>query len=119
MNLGLAHCLDLWLNCINYKLNKNTKFVIKGLIWNTKKSDLFFVLHCKPNMHKAQRGERIRVGAREGFAYHSVKVTSVANDNRYKVWFQYIFSKGQSPLSIYNIALSQSDLFFDTHSVRN
>jgi hypothetical protein len=32
-----------------------------------------------------QQGKQMRVGAREGFAYHSVKLVSLANGNRYEV----------------------------------
>ncbi len=33
----------------------------------------------------AQQGKQMRVGAREGFAYHSVELVLLANGNRYKV----------------------------------
>jgi hypothetical protein len=33
----------------------------------------------------AQQGKQMRVGACEGFAYHSVKLFSLANVSRYKV----------------------------------
>jgi hypothetical protein len=33
----------------------------------------------------AQQGTRMRVGVREGFAYHSVELVSVANGNKYEV----------------------------------
>ncbi len=34
----------------------------------------------------AQQGKQMRVGAREGFAYHSVKLVLLANGNRYEVY---------------------------------
>jgi hypothetical protein len=33
----------------------------------------------------AQQGKQMRVGARKGFAYHSVKLVLLANGNRYEV----------------------------------
>jgi hypothetical protein len=33
----------------------------------------------------AQQGKQMKVGAREGIAYHSVKLVLVANGNRYEV----------------------------------
>jgi hypothetical protein len=33
----------------------------------------------------AQQGKQMRVGAREGFAYHSVKLVLLANSNNYDV----------------------------------
>jgi hypothetical protein len=33
----------------------------------------------------AQQGKLMRVGAREGFAYHSVELLLLANSNRYEV----------------------------------
>jgi hypothetical protein len=33
----------------------------------------------------AQQGKQMRVGAREGFAYHSLKLVLLANGNRYEV----------------------------------
>ncbi len=33
----------------------------------------------------AQQGKPMRVGAREGFVYHTVKLVLLANDNRYDV----------------------------------
>jgi hypothetical protein len=33
----------------------------------------------------AQQGEQMRVGAREGFAYNSVKLVLLANGSRYEV----------------------------------
>ncbi len=39
----------------------------------------------------ARQGKRMRVGAREGFAYHSVKLVLLANGDRYKVDFNTFF----------------------------
>ncbi len=33
----------------------------------------------------AQQGKQLRVGAREGFSYHSVKLILLANGDRYDV----------------------------------
>jgi hypothetical protein len=41
----------------------------------------------------AQQGKQMKVGAREGFAYHSVKLVLLANGNRYEVDYKTIFSK--------------------------
>jgi hypothetical protein len=41
----------------------------------------------------AQQGEQMRVGAREGFAYHSVKLVLLANGNRHEVDFNMFFHK--------------------------
>jgi hypothetical protein len=48
----------------------------------------------------AQQGKQMRVGAREGFAYHSVKLVLLANGDRYEVDSNTFFSKWWSPLSI-------------------
>ncbi len=55
----------------------------------------------------AQRGKQMRVGAREGFYYHSVKLVLLANVNRYEVDSNTFFPSGKAPLSILSIALSQ------------
>jgi hypothetical protein len=57
----------------------------------------------------AQQGKQMRVGARKGSAYHSVKLVSLANGNSwYDVGLNMFFSKWQGPLSIHlRIALSQ------------
>jgi hypothetical protein len=44
----------------------------------------------------AQQGKQIKVGARKGFAYHSLKLVLMANDNRYEVDFNTLFSSGKS-----------------------
>jgi hypothetical protein len=54
----------------------------------------------------AQQGKQMRVGAREGFAYRSVKLVLLANSNRYEVDSNTFFLSGKT-LSILSIALSQ------------
>jgi hypothetical protein len=39
----------------------------------------------------AQEGKQMKVGAREGFAYHSVKLGLLANVERYEVYFNTFF----------------------------
>jgi hypothetical protein len=39
----------------------------------------------------AQQGKQMRVGACEGFAYHSVKLVLLANGNRYEDDFNTFF----------------------------
>jgi hypothetical protein len=48
----------------------------------------------------AQQGEQMRVGALEGFAYHSIKLGLLANGNRYEVGSNVFFPSGKAPLSI-------------------
>ncbi len=49
----------------------------------------------------AQQGKQMKVGAREGFAYHSVKLVLLANGNRYEVDYKTIFFlSDQAPLSM-------------------
>jgi hypothetical protein len=57
----------------------------------------------------AQQGKQMRVGACEGFAYHSVKLVSLANGNRYEVDSNKLFLTGKAiyALSIQCIVLSQ------------
>jgi hypothetical protein len=42
----------------------------------------------------AQQGKQLRVGAREGFAYHSVKLVLLATGNRYEVDSNTFFLSG-------------------------
>jgi hypothetical protein len=42
----------------------------------------------------AQQGKQMRVGACEGFAYHSVNVVSLANSNMYEVDSNTLLFKG-------------------------
>jgi hypothetical protein len=44
----------------------------------------------------AQQGNQMRVGAREGFAFHLVKLVLLANGNRYEVDFNTLFLSGKS-----------------------
>jgi hypothetical protein len=44
----------------------------------------------------AQQGKQMRVGARKGFAYHSVKLALLANGNRYEVDFNMFFPSGKA-----------------------
>ncbi len=54
----------------------------------------------------AQQGKQMRVGAREGFAYHSVKLVLLANGNRYEVDSNTCFLYGKA-LYPKEIVLSQ------------
>jgi hypothetical protein len=64
----------------------------------------------------AQQGKQMRVGAREGFAYHSVKVVLLANDNRYEVDSVTFLLSGKA-LHPFNTVYcpAQTLNFFDTH----
>jgi hypothetical protein len=44
----------------------------------------------------AQQGKQVRVGASEGFAYHSVKLVLLANGNRYEVDSNTFISSGKA-----------------------
>jgi hypothetical protein len=50
----------------------------------------------------AQQGEKMRVGAREGFAYHSMKLVLLASGNRYKVEFNtfFLINKAVQPFNV-------------------
>ncbi len=106
MNLGHARCLasraptiDLWL-----EITKTKKFVIQGFNWIAKfQSQVLSSLQAK----MAQQGKQMRVGARKGLAYHSVKLVLLANGNRCDVDYNTLFLKWQSLLFIWSIALSQ------------
>jgi hypothetical protein len=64
----------------------------------------------------AQQGKHMRVGAREGFAYHSVELSLLANGKRYEVNFNpSFFIKRKNPLSIRVLPCLNADLF-DTYS---
>ncbi len=41
----------------------------------------------------AQRAKQMRVGSREGLAYHSVKVVLLANGNKYEIDSNMFFCK--------------------------
>ncbi len=63
----------------------------------------------------AQQGKQMRVGARKGFAYHSVKLVLVANCNRYEVDFNTFFLSCKALYPFKVLPCPESDLF-DTHS---
>jgi hypothetical protein len=44
----------------------------------------------------AQQGKQMRVGAREGFAYHSIKLVLLANGNKYEVDSNSFFLGGKA-----------------------
>jgi hypothetical protein len=58
----------------------------------------------------AQQGKQMRVGAREGFAYLSVKLGLLANGNRYEVDSNTFFLSGKA-LYPYILTCPNSDLF--------
>jgi hypothetical protein len=66
----------------------------------------------------AQHGKQLKVGAREGPAYHSVKLVLLAKCNSYEVDCNTFFSEPESLLSIESLALSQVWQLFETHSTR-
>ncbi len=43
----------------------------------------------------AQQGKQMRVGAREGFAYHSVRLVLLAEGNKYEVDSYTFFLRGK------------------------
>jgi hypothetical protein len=60
----------------------------------------------------AQQGKQMRVGAREGFAYHSVKVALlIANGNTYEVDSNKTFIFSQTLLGVYLLATDQAEAF--------
>jgi hypothetical protein len=85
MNLGQAHfldsraqtILDLWIG-----ITQSKKPVIQGFT-ELHNSYRKFLPDCKANWH--DMANRRELCAREGFAYHSVKLVSLANGNRYEV----------------------------------
>jgi hypothetical protein len=62
----------------------------------------------------AQQGKQIRVGAREGFAYHSVKLGLLANGNRYDVDSSMYFISGKAHYPFEVLPCPNSDHFL-TH----
>jgi hypothetical protein len=44
----------------------------------------------------AQQGKQMKVGARKGFAYHSVKLVSLANSNSYEADSKVFFFSGEA-----------------------
>ncbi len=111
LNVGQAHRLALGTPtldlCLEITISK--KFVIQGFIWITQKSNLKFLLYCKPKWHN------MIVGARKGFAYRSVKLVSLANGNRYEVDSKNVLCKWWSllfyPINYEVLLCPNSDLF--------
>jgi hypothetical protein len=62
----------------------------------------------------AQEGKQMRVGAREGFAYHSVKLVLLANGNRCGVDLNTFFLSGKSLYPFKVLPCPNSDPFL-TH----
>jgi hypothetical protein len=60
----------------------------------------------------AQQGKQMRVGARKGFAYHSVKLVLLANGNRYEVDSSTFFLSGKALYPFKLLPCSKSELFF-------
>jgi hypothetical protein len=59
----------------------------------------------------AQQGKQLRVGAREGFAYHSVKLVLLANGNRYEVDSNTFSLRGKALYLFKVMSALNSDLF--------
>jgi hypothetical protein len=59
----------------------------------------------------AQQGKQMRVGAREGFAYHSVKLVLLANGNRYEVDSNTLFPSGKALYPFKILPCVNSELF--------
>jgi hypothetical protein len=75
MNLGQAplSCFastNSWFVTI---ITKRKKIVIEGFMWITK---FYYQFHTLLQVKMAQQGKQMRVGACEGFAYHSVKLVT-------------------------------------------
>jgi hypothetical protein len=64
----------------------------------------------------AQQGKQMRVGAREGFAYDSVKLVLLANGNRYEVDSDKLFHSGKALYPFRILHCPNSDLFWGIHS---
>jgi hypothetical protein len=68
----------------------------------------------------AQQGKQMRVGACEGFAYHSLKVVLLANGNRYMRLIPILFFSGKALYPFEVLPYTNSELafffFFYTHS---
>jgi hypothetical protein len=62
----------------------------------------------------AQHGKQMRVGAREGFPYNSVKLVLVANSKRYEIDSNTLFLSGKAlyPFKVLSCPISE---LFDTH----
>jgi hypothetical protein len=59
----------------------------------------------------AQQGKQMRVGAREDFAYRSVKLVLLANGNRYEVDSNTFFLGGKALYQSKILHCPNSDLF--------
>jgi hypothetical protein len=59
----------------------------------------------------AQQGKQMRVSAREGFAYHSVKLVLLANCNRCEVDSNTFFLSGEALYPLKILLCPNSDLF--------
>jgi hypothetical protein len=59
----------------------------------------------------AQQGKQMRVGAREGFAYHSVKLVLLANGDRYEVDSNTFFLSGKALYPFKILSCLNSDRF--------
>jgi hypothetical protein len=66
----------------------------------------------------AEQGKQMRVGAREGFAHNSVKMVSLADDNRYEVDSNTFFFLLAVKLVIHfkYCPVPTLTFYFDTHS---
>ncbi len=66
----------------------------------------------------AQHGKQMRVGDREGFANHSVKLILLLNSNRYKVYSKTLFLSGKAlhQFNILPFPNYESMTFFYKHS---
>ncbi len=62
----------------------------------------------------AQQGKQMRVGAREGFAYHSLELVLLANVNEYEVDSNAFFLGGKALYPFTVLPCHNIDLFF-TH----
>jgi hypothetical protein len=62
----------------------------------------------------SQQGKQVRVGAREGFAYRSVKLVLLANGNRYEIDSNTFFLSGKALFLFLKLPCPNSDLL-DTH----
>ncbi len=62
----------------------------------------------------AQQGKQTRVGAREDFAWNSVKLVLLANSNRYEVHSETFFPIGRALYPFKVLLCSNSDLFRHT-----
>jgi hypothetical protein len=62
----------------------------------------------------AQQGKQMKVGAREGFAYHSIKLVLLANVNRHEVDFNTFNLSGKALYPFKISPCPNSDLFRQT-----